>query len=339
MSRRIIATVGCSLVAVLVMAGVPASVWAKGGHGGGGHGGHGGGHHGGGHHGGFHFGGGRHYGGHHYGGYSYRSYSPAYRSYYNGNTFGNRGVTTAFRNNTVSHRYFGSGYRYRYPYSSSYFFGLNSPFGLFGWGGYGGYGNWGYVNNYAYNPTCSYSPYPVGNNGLANLASTAPPAIPDTATIPGDALQGEIDFKAGDYAAAENDWRHALLDDPKNGALTLLLAQAMFAGGKFDEAAGAVQHAMQMLPDDKWGVVVSHYTELYRGNQDYTDQLRKLEAARTATSSPGLQFLLGYHYGYLGYPQHAVGELSKCLKLAPQDDVAKKLMEIMEAKLPSSSAP
>jgi tetratricopeptide (TPR) repeat protein len=236
-------------------------------------------------------------------------------------------------------------YRHRYPYNNSYFFGYNSPFGMLGYGGYGngygGYGSgWPY---YYYQPGCTWNNpasntyvsntngYPVTQPAAAQL--TAPRTADGAdATISSFAVQGEANFKAGNYAAAEHDWRHALVDDPNNGALVMLLAQAMFANGKFDEAAGAVQRGMQMVPPDKWGAVVTNYAELYRGNQDYTDQLRRLEAARLATASPALQFLLGYHYGYLGYPKHAITELDKAMKLAPQDQAAQKLRGMMAAK-------
>ena len=55
---------------------------------------------------------------------------------------------------------------------------------------------------------------------------------------------------------------------------------------------------LEMLPQDKWGVVVSNYSETDRGNQDYTDQLRALETAAKKQDSPALRFLLGYHYGF-----------------------------------------
>ena len=125
---------------------------------------------------------------------------------------------------------------------------------------------------------------------------------------------------------------------PTIPGLVLLLGQALFATGKYDEAAGAVQHGLSMLPQDKWGVVVSNYSELYRGNQDYTDQLRALEAARKKTNSPALQFLLGYQYGFLGYPKEAVRELDKGIGMAPGDVIAKKLRDYFAAKLPSPPA-
>ena len=43
------------------------------------------------------------------------------------------------------------------------------------------------------------------------------------------ATQGETDFRAGRYQEASNDFRHALIDEPNNAALMMLLGQALFA--------------------------------------------------------------------------------------------------------------
>jgi tetratricopeptide (TPR) repeat protein len=144
---------------------------------------------------------------------------------------------------------------------------------------------------------------------------------------------GDQAFKDGKYDDAIRNWQHAMVDDPQNGGLVMLLAQAYFAKGNYDEAAGAVQHGMQLLPQDKWGVVVQNFKELYGNNRTYTNQLRALEAARTKQNSPALRFLLGYHYAYLGFPQQAVRELEKALKLNPQDELARQLRDLMKAEL------
>ena len=129
----------------------------------------------------------------------------------------------------------------------------------------------------------------------------------DAAALGDDfATLGEQEFHAGRYDAAARNWRHALVDEPGNGGVMLLLAQALFATNKYDEAAGAVQLGMQMLPVEKWGTVVEHYRELYPKVGDYTAQLRALEKARDQKADdPALRFLLGYHYGFLGYPKNA----------------------------------
>ena len=117
----------------------------------------------------------------------------------------------------------------------------------------------------------------------------------------------------------------------------MLMAQTLFALGQYDDAAGATQAGMQMLPEDKWGVVIANYTQLYGNVQDYTDQLKALEKARDAKQdSPALHFLAGFHFGYLGYPKHAVKELDKTLTLAPKDLGARKVRDIFAAKWPEA---
>jgi tetratricopeptide (TPR) repeat protein len=151
--------------------------------------------------------------------------------------------------------------------------------------------------------------------------------------------KGEAEFKAGHYTSAVQAWRHALVDDPKNGGVVLMLSQGLLAVGQYDEAAGSAQYALSLLPADKWGTVVTRYKELYGNYQDYTDELKRLEKARDTTpESPALHFLLGYHFGYLGYPKHAVKELDKTIELAPKDDTARKLLEIFKPQVKDSPA-
>ncbi len=148
------------------------------------------------------------------------------------------------------------------------------------------------------------------------------------------AVQGETDFKQRKYKSAVQNWKHALVDDPRNGAIVLLLGQALFAVGDYDDAAAATQAALMMLPEEKWGTVVTHYKELYSNVADYTTQIRALEKARDAKpDSPALHFLLGYHFGYLKYPKQAVRELDKVLVAFPKDKVAQKLRDEFAGKL------
>jgi hypothetical protein len=97
---------------------------------------------------------------------------------------------------------------------------------------------------------------------------------------------------------------------------------------------------MQTLPQDKWDVVIKNFRDLYGRGEDYTSQLRALEkAAREKTDDAALRFLLGYHYGFLGYPAEAVKQLEKCVNLAPQDDTARKLLRMFDDKLPKKNEP
>ncbi len=161
-------------------------------------------------------------------------------------------------------------------------------------------------------------PTPRRQQPIAAQQQAAPELAGDATSAQRFAAEGELDFKTGDYEGAVHSWRHAIVDDPDNGTLVMMMAQALFATGKFDEAAGAVQQGMAMLPPDQWGVVVGNYAELYSNIGDYTTQLRALEkAVKDKPDSPALRFLVGYHYGYLGYPEDALRQLTKAKELAP----------------------
>ncbi len=156
----------------------------------------------------------------------------------------------------------------------------------------------------------------------------------------GLAEKGETQFRARDYKTAVYDWKHAAIDDPNNGVLMMMLSQAFFATGQYDEAAGAAQHGMQLLPKEEWGVVVKNYKELYGNVQDFTDQLRALEkSVKDKPNDPARRFLAGFQYAYLGFPKEAIDQLDKGLKVAPRDEMAKKLREEMAAKLPKPVEP
>ena len=240
-------------------------------------------------------------------------------------------------------------YPYRYGYGYRGFpilplLGLGWGYGLGGYGPFCGYGGYGYGDyGYGYSPISTYSSYSTMPL-VATTVQSVDPTLADSEDAPADALdfagQGEADFKAGKYKEAVRDFRHALVDDPTNGAYVMLLGQALFASGQYDEAAGATQQGTTMLPPEKWGTVIANYKELYANIQDYTNQLRALEKARDAKpDDPALRFLLGWHYGYLGYPKQAVRELDKTLELAPKDEVAKKVRDAMAEKLPKSELP
>jgi hypothetical protein len=272
----------------------------------------------------------------------------------NGGYWGNRGFGYGFG---YPYRY-GFGYGYGgllsgllyglggygwYPgYYGNYGYGGYGGYGYGGYGGYGGYSSWGY-------PTygSSYSSYgmPVYTSAVSTvpvtLASTTP--VTTSAATPSATNfteQGETAFKAGNYSGAAYAWQHAVIDNPQSPVLVLMHAQALFATGKFAEAAGATQVAMSQLDKDQWGVVVTNYRELYGNSSDYTTQLRALEAAvRDKPNDPALRFLLGYHYTYLGYPQQGADQLATAVNLAPQDQLAKQLLEATKAKLPIPAAP
>jgi tetratricopeptide (TPR) repeat protein len=193
--------------------------------------------------------------------------------------------------------------------------------GGYGGGGYGGggYGNGGYAANGSVDTTS-------GNLVDPNQAPAQPGAAPSSNQVAAANdfdQQAEAAFKAGNYEDAIHDWQHALLDTPTNAALMMLMAQALFAEGKFGPAAGAVEIGMNGLPQDQWGTVVKHYGDLYGNPADYATQLRALETARDQNpKEPANHFLLGYFYGYNGYPKEAVREFDTAINERPKDRAA-----------------
>jgi hypothetical protein len=163
-----------------------------------------------------------------------------------------------------------------------------------------------------------------------------PPRLDPTAETSSTdfARQGELAFRDREYKQAAREWRHALLDDPQNGTLVLMMAQALFQTGEYNEAAGAVQAGLQMMPPDKWDTVIGNYKELYSDTLDYVDQLKALEkAVKDKPKEPGLRLLVGYHYLFLGYPNEALRELKIGDELVKTDQAMKELIKLAEDQL------
>jgi tetratricopeptide (TPR) repeat protein len=268
------------------------------------------------------------YGG--YGGYGY-PYAYGYSSYY-------------------PYGYGYSSYGYGYPYSN-YGYG-NSYYGSSGYPSYTSYAS--AIPSYA-NYGASYAalggtpPAPgaayAGDSLTSSALAQAPPppdqgqsaggaANVDQITAADFAAQGETNFKANKYEAAARNFRHALVDDPENPGVLMLLGQTAFALGQYNEAAGATELGMKMLPPEKWGSVLTNYQQLYPNSSDFTNQLRALEKARNEhPNDPALRFLLGYQYYYLGFAKEAFRELDKAVQLQPKDPFAAQLRNLAAAKV------
>jgi hypothetical protein len=211
-------------------------------------------------------------------------------------------------------------------------FGGYGGYGGYGGGGYGGYGSGGYGGGYGGNYASYPSDYGYDNNQLTQATTAAEAMRFDQA--------GEQAFLAGQYRDAAYDWRHALVDDPQNGTLAMMLAQALFAQGSYNEAAAATELGMVLLPQEQWGVVVKNYKELYPNNAVYTEQLRAAEKARNdKPDDPALRVLLGFQFDYLGYPTQAAREVEKAVQLLPKDEFARKLLDSIGGTTTPSTLP
>lgn len=151
--------------------------------------------------------------------------------------------------------------------------------------------------------------------------------------------QGDQAFRKGDYNAALYAWKHAVVDNPQDATVTMKLAQALFAIGQFEEAAGATQGAMQQLPKESWGNTIRGYRNLYGNQQDYTKQLRVLEkAVQEKPDNPAVHFLAGFHYAYLGFTKQSIEQLDLVLKLVPNDEFSSQLKAELQGSSGNKSA-
>ncbi len=195
------------------------------------------------------------------------------------------------------------------------FLDFPSPYALYGiaWGG----GPLWWALRYS-----GWGIYPADSPAIAE------PTAAELQRAANSLARGERAFSAQDFDSALADWEHAAVDAPGNGGIPLLIAQALFALRQFDQAAGAVQLGMRWLDEYQWGEVVTNYRELYADIAAYTRQLRSLEQAVQAEPARAAnRFLLGYHYGYLGYPRDALRQLDEALALEPNNAETRALRD------------
>jgi Tetratricopeptide repeat len=233
------------------------------------------------------------------------------------------------------------------------------------YGGYGGYG--GYHRGFGYGGL-SYPGFQFGYHPgyLASRAFTAggvagsvtygtpqpaaaepPPrttslvrAATKTESPEDKDLNGELAFRRGDYVEAIENWKTVLDAAQRNPVLAMLLGQAYFAAGNYRESAATIRAAMQGLPPDRWGVVVSNRNELYNDPSSYLIQLQELQRAVHENPNDAAQrFVLAFQYAHLGYPQPALAQLDKVIELDPRDEMAARLRNEVAPRLPAAGAP
>jgi len=133
-------------------------------------------------------------------------------------------------------------------------------------------------------------------------------------------------LKAGNAEAVLAALEPIAADAAERPWADLLRSHALFALGRFEEAAAALRPALETLPWDQQQRVLQGFEHDYPSGKAYTARLRQLEhAIAAAPLEPQLRLLLGYHYGYLGFLPEAVTELSQVLQLEPDDTVAAEL--------------
>ncbi|MEX0668891.1 MAG: tetratricopeptide repeat protein [Pirellulales bacterium] len=293
--------------------------WGYGGFGGGGYGGWG--------YGGGGFGGG-------YGGWNNGWVNPRYGSWYNGGCGG----------------YYGGGWGSFAAGAATW--GVLSAIGSWGLG-YGtlGYGAGGYVNPYyasmpatvvASSPYDYSQPIVVNNyipsdaveqDAAEEDAAEAPAEQPATPPSPADAAVDEAlaKFKAGDYAGALAGFDAALKLSPKDSVIHEVRALALFALGRYPEAAAALNAVLASAPGMDWTTI----SNVYGSVDAYTTHLRRLEdVCRTKPDDAAAHFVLAYHYLVGDHSDMAAAALRVVVAKQPGDVVAKRMLEAIEATEP-----
>jgi hypothetical protein len=120
--------------------------------------------------------------------------------------------------------------------------------------------------------------------------------------------------KAGEAAQARPD-------DP---APHELLSQAMFALGDYRGAAIEAHAVLHYGQPADW----SNVARMYGDPADYTGHLRALEShVAEHEDDPAGVFLVGYQYKMLGHEELAAERLAQAIELAPEDRLARRLLD------------
>lgn len=228
--------------------------------------------------------------------------------------------------------------------------GLASSIG--GWGlGYGalGYGGGAYVNPYYssmpaavvasapydYGQPVVVNNYVTNDDDLTNSTDSqggsggAATGTGGTAAPANDAANKAVDdalasFKSGDYPAALAGFDKAIRLSPKDTVLHEVRALALFALGRYPEAAATLNAVLVSAPGMDWTTV----SNVYGSVDTYTAHLRKLEDyCRANPDSAAGHFVLAYHYLVGGHADMAAEALKVVVAKQPGDMVAKRLLE------------
>lgn len=157
---------------------------------------------------------------------------------------------------------------------------------------------------------------------VADAGQPAPPPVArDDVNTAVDA--GLARFKAEDYAGALAAFDTAVKRSPRDTVVHELRALALFALGRYAEAAAALNVVLASAPGMDWTTV----SNVYASVDSYTAQLRKLEAAcRANPDDAACHFVLAYHYLVAGHGDAARKPLEIVVARQPKDEVAKRLL-------------
>jgi tetratricopeptide (TPR) repeat protein len=298
-------------------------------------------------------------------GYNQNQWSSQYRNNYGnnrgyyGNYPGDWGINNRYPYNWNGYAY-GRGYIPGQRFNSNYgrwgggyyphtnlAYRYYQPYGFYGGGGswlglglssllgarIGGYG---YLNGLPYGSNNFGYPGYYANYGYNNsgtVARTTAPSMsrgtPLAATHAGDLTEqylndARLAFLTGDYDEALRLAGHASLESPESADVHAMLMMALFAKQEYTQAAIEAHAVAYYNGRLDWSRIRNYYDQA----ATYQTQLRQLEDFAKANPEAGdAQFLLGFHYDALGHQEAAIRRLTLASQLAPQDDIARRMLE------------
>ena len=131
-------------------------------------------------------------------------------------------------------------------------------------------------------------------------------------------------FMQGDYKTALAQVDQAIAQVPNDTVLHEFRGLALFALGRYKEAAAADYAVLSAGPGWDWTTL----SGLYPNVEVYTAQLRALEQyAQSHPAASEAKFLLAEHYLTCGYTDAAAAQLKEVVQLNPKDQLSAQLLE------------
>jgi tetratricopeptide (TPR) repeat protein len=143
-------------------------------------------------------------------------------------------------------------------------------------------------------------------------------------------------FHTGNYDEALRLTDDALKHMPHDAVVHEFRALILFAHGRYMEAAAVLHSVLAVGPGWDWTTM----SQLYHSIEDYTAQLRALEAwTKERPALPDGHFVLAYHYMTCGHRDDAVEQLRVVVKALPDDTVSARILNLLTGETPAASSP
>lgn len=134
-------------------------------------------------------------------------------------------------------------------------------------------------------------------------------------------------FEKGDYAIALQKFSQAAQNAPQDVILPFAKAQALFALGRYSQAATALRLALQQSDPEQEGVFYPR--GLYADEEVLFEQIEQLAAkAEESKADADIQMLLGYHLLGVGETQQSLAPLQNAAQDPKNAKAARVLLDL-----------